>query len=663
MPKIPHIILIALLVLAPAFLIDGGASAEKTNGILLYEIQPFGGCEGISLFNYGPETVNMNGWVVTDGEGTLTFVQDVFVKQGMRLTIAKSISADDWFSCRENVITIDDECFQKKGTFALADAGDDVYIYRNSVLIDAFCYGNKRADEGWTGDPVKITSNKYALRIGPNDTDTSADWIVTKPGLTNNVFDPELFFNAIVTPFSFPESRGDPIFREMENAEDEILISIYLLTSQRLVALLCDLSSKKGVKVSIILEGNVLGTDIGNELSLMRSLVDAGGEVYLINDSASTTNKRFAYFHNKYAVIDSKKVIVTSENWTSGNLSSNGSNRGWGVVVESAEFAEYAKNVFLSDLDLSNGDVRPLLDCFPGLKPYQGTLTYAGATEYEEIVSFEARVMPVLSPDNSAAAMRYFIDNAETRVYSQQMDVGSSYKTVTNASPLGWMSSAAGRGLDVRFILDSSLNGGKNDDAVGMLNRTTGVKAISVNGRPSFDTIHNKGLITDDTVWVGSVNWTDGSFNSNREFAVVIDSAEVAAFFAELFIEDWGINEHTIRETGLEITMEVLSFNGTSVYVFTVSGPERYAYSWDVLGSGNIRQSEINKIVCTGLPAGDHTITVTMAGIDISASFDYFVAGGKRDPLNNNLMWIAAAAGLIAAGIASIIIRRRNIIT
>jgi len=307
------VIILSLLILTPALLLEDTASGEEAETILFYEIFPFGSHEGVSLFNYGTKDVDLRGWSITDGEGTLTFVKSIIIAPGTRLTIAKTIDADDWFSGRDRVIAIDDSRIEKKGSFILADAGDDVYLYRNGVLIDAVCYGNKQIETGWKGDPVRISSNKYLLRIGSNDTDTLADWILTKPGLTNRTFDPELYFDAMVTPFSFPESCGIPIFRELESAEKEILISIYLLTNVQLVALLCELASE-GVTVRILLEGDVLGYDITTELTLMRSIVDAGGEVYLINDPIPGNYERFSYFHNKYAVIDGKKVIITYEN-------------------------------------------------------------------------------------------------------------------------------------------------------------------------------------------------------------------------------------------------------------------------------------------------------------------------------------------------------------
>ena len=658
MLRIEHLILLSALVLAPAILSEGAVSGEEAGGILFYEVYPFGDHEGISLFNYSSKNVNLKGWSVSDGEGTLTFVRDVNVASGTRLTIAKAISADDWFSGRDHVIAFDDNRIEKKGSFVLANTGDDVSLYRNGVIIDAVCYGNKRIEAGWAGDPAVLPSNKYLLRLGSKDTDTSADWVSTKPGLTNRTFDPELYFDAKVTPFSFPESQGIPIFRELEGAEHEILISMYILTNVQLAALLCESASQRNVAVRILLEGDVLGYDMTSELTLMRSIVDAGGEVYLINDPVPGNYERFSYFHNKYAVVDGRKVIVTSENWTSGNLSPDCSNRGWGAVIESEGLAEYAKNVFFNDLNPEHGDVRTLLSSYPGLKPYQGSMAYGGTVPYNA-ETFDAAVMPILSPDNSRTAMKHFIGKAETRVYSQQLDLGSSYRIIADPSPLEWMSRAADRGVDARFILDSS-TGGSEDEVINLINNTTGVKAISVNGRESFSMIHNKGVIIDDCVWIGSVNWTETSFTGNREFAVVIDSYEVTEFFAALFIEDWGVNEHTVEETGLEITYETLSANGKPIYAFSVSGPKHSAYVWDVLGNGILRTSSLNTIICADLPPGTYTMGVNIDGTGHYAVCEYSVANDEKPSVKKSHYLTAVAAGLAAAAGAGIMIRRRN---
>jgi phosphatidylserine/phosphatidylglycerophosphate/cardiolipin synthase-like enzyme len=666
MVKIKCVTLLCFLIASSALFAGGTAAGEMADGVLLCEVQPYKGYEGISVFNYGSDSVNLKGWSVSDGEGTISFETNIQITPGARLTLVKEIftgdwsSIDQWFAARDNVICFEkDPRIKKTGSFAIADSGDDIYLYRNGVLVDAVCYGNKTASNGWSGDPVKIPSGKYVLRIGTEDTDTSSDWMSNKPGIVYNQFDPGLFFDALVTPFSFPESNGAPIFKEIELAEREVLISIYMITSTELVALLCDILSR-GVEVRILLEGAVLGGAGSSQLPLMRSLADAGGEVYFINDAIAGNYERYSYLHNKYAVIDERKVILTSENWTSGNLGPNG-NRGWGVVVESAGYAEYVKNVFLNDISREWEDVRSLEEYAPKAAPYAGTLTYSGVPISYETTTYSARVMPSFSPDNSHSALRYFIENAQRRVYSQQMDVGSSYRNMTDPSPLQWMSDAADRGADVKFILDATADKDLADSIVSMLNNTTDVEAIAMDGKKGvFSLIHNKGVVIDDLVWVSSVNWTENSFMNNREASVIIDSPDVAEFFAGLFLEDWGFD----LQSDLEITSGALE--GGSIHTFTASGPEYSKYIWNLPWEDVPRTSDINRIICGDIPEGTYTITVTLEKTGKTASLEYTAEAAAEDPKPSGgdlpAVPVAAAGAVILAMIGGIItFLRRNI--
>ena len=672
MVKINHLILIFFLCLSPVLLTDGPSSGEGAGGVLFSEVNPYGGYEGMSVFNYGPAGVNLKGWSVSDGEGTLTFIKDIRIESGSRLTLAKAVSKDDWFSGRDSVITFTDPRIEKKGTVALADAGDDLYLYNGTKLVDSVCYGGKQTEQGWKGDPVKLSSGKYLLRISSADTDTLADWILTKPGLTNDLFDPERFFDAAVEPFSFPESEGAPILRALEKAEKEVLISLYLMTSVDLTALLCDLASR-GVTVRVLLEGSVLGMDLSAELALMGALAASGGDVCMINDPAPKNFERFSYFHNKYAVIDQKTVIITSENWTADNLGPRG-NRGWGAVIESGGYAEYVRGIFLNDVDPRYGDVHPLADYvssfYPSIKPYSGDLTYGGVSSSYLTTAYDARVMPSFSPDNSWSALNHFINNAAARVYSQQMDIGSSYQTFSDRSPLGWLYAAAERGVDARLILDASTDAAHANKIVSDINSASGIEAISLRGSHKtspvqFSMIHNKGVIIDDMVWIASVNWTENSFMNNREAAVIIDSPEVAGFFAELYLIDWGADPSIIEEIVLEATFEELIRDGTRIHIFAVSGPERSAYLWDALGDGDLRGSSINRAVYTDLPEGTHTMTVKMDGTEYSASITYTIEG-KEEPgppagTGADHPWLlAAAAAALLTGAAAVFVRRNN---
>jgi phosphatidylserine/phosphatidylglycerophosphate/cardiolipin synthase-like enzyme len=53
---------------------------------------------------------------------------------------------------------------------------------------------------------------------------------------------------------------------------------------------------------------------------------------------------------------------------------------------------------------------------------------------------------------------------------------------------------------------------------------------------------HNKGLVIDrESVIVSSTNWSENSIARAREAGVLIESPEVAQYFAEVFEFDWSI--------------------------------------------------------------------------------------------------------------------------
>jgi phosphatidylserine/phosphatidylglycerophosphate/cardiolipin synthase-like enzyme len=54
--------------------------------------------------------------------------------------------------------------------------------------------------------------------------------------------------------------------------------------------------------------------------------------------------------------------------------------------------------------------------------------------------------------------------------------------------------------------------------------------------------LHNKGLIVDrQKVVVSSTNWSENSITRARESGVLIESAEIAGYFAEVFDFDWSV--------------------------------------------------------------------------------------------------------------------------
>ena len=371
------IAVIAVLCVVPASWDDADA-AGRLDGLMLYEISP-DNPEGISLYNYGNEPVDLRDYMVADQpsvsggrEGSLHFTQEIIVQPGTYVVLADADPETSMFTKGEDVYLTssgNDFGIETEGSFNMANGGDDIYLLsKDGTVLDALFYGDKEVDgsQYWTGEPVEIPSDGYIQRTGGTDTDSASDWSV--PGTLGLEFDPDLRYGAEVTPFLFPDHGGIPVYDTLESARVSIDIEIYMITSANLYALLIE-KEHQGVEVRLLLEGNNINDNLGPYLPYIQQLVEAGGEVRMIGVGSDGVADRFNLVHAKYAVVDGGTVIVTSENWTEDNLNghldddpydstSGDGNRGWGAVVDSDGYAGFMSSVFENDWSMDYGDVK-----------------------------------------------------------------------------------------------------------------------------------------------------------------------------------------------------------------------------------------------------------------------------------------------------------------
>ena len=582
MRPIPVLIALLLLLCMPLVSEDSEAAADN---LKLSVVCPTDAFEGFAITNAGFGT-DLKGYTVTDGEGTVSFTASLCLGMGETIYFCKS-SPPEWLEM-DKVVLYGQYGVTMKG-FALADSGDDIYLYCGDQLIDAFVYGNGNAvNGGWNGEPfMKIQKRHFAYRTAFNETDSAADWEIFNPGRTS--FSNTEAYPADVVPFSFPDDVS-PLFCALQDAELSIDISIYLISHPRVVSSLME-SMRHGVCVRILVEGSPAGGATSAEIKALKTLCNNGAEVKVmkLNDGY----RGYSYLHNKYAVIDSDTTIITSENWQESSFESN---RGWGAVIVSSDFAAYMERVFQSDFSRQTD----VLD-FDSLYPTAETVSVdryqretCGCTYYH------ADVRPVISPDNSYDTMRGFILSSRERVYSEQLDVDYSWVSGVD-NPIAWMETVSAHS-DCRLLVDVTFddrNDGDYKDGYGVIDSlyTSGISVKS----PEFRGLsHNKGVIVDDSVWVGSVNWTDTSFRDNREVAVIIGSADVADYYASLFLGDWG----EVRNT--DITVDVQNRGGT--FLFEANGPEGCTYSWDLDGDGMFETD--GSRVMKDYSGGRHSITL-----------------------------------------------------
>ncbi len=567
MRLVPILIVISLLITVPFLSDDSDGDFSVPRITAVYPTESF---EGFAITNYG-YSMDLKGYSVTDGEGTVSFTSSLILSSHETVYFCKS-ETPSWFGF-DRVVHYGQNGVTMKG-FALADTGDDLYLMKDDQIIDSVVYGNAKAVKGgWEGGPLeKITKKHIALRTSLIDTNSSRDWTITTPGRTS--FDNDTVFDAQVAPISFPDDH-QPLFSALQGAGRTIDISVYLISHPKIVSSLLH-SMEKDVRVRILVEGSPAGGVTAAEIKALKTLESKGADVRVMGQNEGY--RAYSYIHNKYAVIDSDTVIITSENWQESSFESN---RGWGAVIISEGFASYMRKVFESDFYRTD-DVFSFNKVFPTAeKSVYGRYQMAD----DEITFYDARVRPVISPDNSYRTMRSFILSAQERVYSEQLDVDYSW-TEDDDTPIGWMRQVSVR-TDCRLLVDVTFDDRNDSDFTDGYGVIDSLHNSSIWAKePEFSGMsHNKGTIVDDMVWLGSINWTYNSFNDNREVAVIIDSPEVTDYFTGLFMRDWGEKEGI--EEGSKYDANVSIQSKGDIFLLEVTNPvESDVYAWDLDGDG-----------------------------------------------------------------------------
>lgn len=531
-------------------------AGNKIDGVRLYEVvyndPDLGDC--FSIKNYGSKSVSLNGYYVKTQGGKQYDLPNMTLTSGEIVAFIKSKVSDSWF-CKDRTVKITSGI----GTM-FTNTGTNVYLCDSfDKNVDVVSYGSVKtmpSTKDWIGDSVPLSNMKEAIRrVEPRDSNSNFDWTATSDGMTSNGFYDVPEFTGNVLPFVFPDSKGEPILRALKDADTSIHISIYMLTSKHAASILAA-KAEEGVDVKVLLENKPLGYD--HTYDILQSIVDKGGNVSFIGFpvGGSTSEDRYSYVHNKYCIIDGETVIVTSENWTGPNLGNGKGNRGWGAVVESTDYAAYMESYFSNDW---NGkDVATLDEKLSS--PVSGTplfsmeeiSTYVDALPESGPVINGAHLKMYMSPDNTFKAINYYMSNAQERIYTEQMDVGKSFENPDNQSPIRFMLDAAARGVDAKFMISED-----SEELLSYL-RSHGVKAakMSQNG---YSTMHNKGVIIDDCVWISSVNWTENAFLNNRECGLYIMDERVTEFYLAEYMEDWDYNYVPSDDQPLDVPVETVA--------------------------------------------------------------------------------------------------------
>ncbi len=529
MRAIPTIVLVlVILLIVPAFP-AAVSDAGEIPGVLVSRVCVSYPGEFISLTNYGT-SVDLIGWRISDGEGSATFNRSYVIATGGCVTWSASGSFFRELYPGESCISNNASDMILKGSLKLADAGDQVYLFdAHGTLVDLVCYGNVEPQPPWTGPPAVLKKGRVLSR---NDIAKGPEsWEQVVPGLFS-IDSPSL--PVEVVPLLYPDDALPELVRQIDSSRKSVLLACYLMENWTLARHLAG-ASARGLNVTVLLEGRPVGGVSQNGAALAYHLQDSGVDVWTMRSGESF--RRYDYLHAKYALFDGERLFVASENMADSSFSSN---RGWAAIVNGRQICSYAEEVFLRDISARGVDIftlnTSLVRAEGGPGRLLGTMPPAPRT-------YAATASLVTSPFNVQDALVGMISGAQERVLVQQMRIDEPW--LDDSAIISALSSAAERGVSVRIQLDSGLGTEEGNTLVAeVLNQRANDKSWDLecrltDGSSPFGRLHNKGVIVDDTVVVGSANWVDGSMQRNREMAVVLRSSELAEVFVQWFEADW----------------------------------------------------------------------------------------------------------------------------
>ena len=472
----------------------------------------------------------LDGYIISDGEGGFRLPAGTRISG--RLVIARDGIAFEQTHGYPPDFEIEDHSpavpnvVMRGGNFLLANKADELYLYRGSTLIQ---------EVTWPADVHPREGQIHYLEDGV--------WDPRPFFIGQSRFEPAVFEDVAVTAFVAPDCAYEVFSEVIASAEREILVNVYEFTDPVMAEDLIS-ASERGVTVTVLLEGGPVGGISREERAIAGALNESGIPVLMMT-TTDAAHARYRYNHAKYVIVDGNTVLIGSENYKPGSYPAPGlqGNRGWGACLSDPGLAAYFREVFLFDIE--GGDIVPLEGTAAGVRtPWAPAYT----VEFSPLHATGARVTPVLSPDTSHL-ITGMIEGATGSIAIEQAYIKNQTEYELNPF-LAAAINASRRGVTVRVLLDSfwfNIEGDNdNDEMVDLINRIAAAEGLPLEARladlegNNLAKIHNKGVVVDgQAVLVSSINWNANSPGFNREAGVIIEHPDIAAYYAQVFLDDW----------------------------------------------------------------------------------------------------------------------------
>lgn len=349
-----------------------------------------------------------------------------------------------------------------------------------------------------------------------------------------------------VSTFVSPDGSFEVLAEFVGSAKHSLYINIYTIESPEVAELIAS-AKARGVDVVLLVDRAPAGRISDMEKLVLGRLLSSGVNIYYWQGK-----ERFD--HAKYAVADNRSVLITTENLGESGFPKRGSgNRGWGVVIYDASFAQYFLDLFFRDLQ-SAEKVRHVEEARYAARAPENYNSKFEAKRYQGVFL----AVPLTAPEDAAEKILALINSANRSVYVEQFYVYTYWGGKKTGSPqttpnlfLEAAINASRRGSEVKILLDSTWYNVEKDDPTSNHATVKYVEEVAKRenlnlqikladlSKLRLEKLHVKGVVVDDyAALVSSVNWNEHSPRKNRETGVII-YGEPAKYFGEVFICDW----------------------------------------------------------------------------------------------------------------------------
>ncbi len=548
-----------------------------------YHTHPNINAEYVRLTNPTNSSIDISGWYLTDEPGEapedqpkIIFPDHTLMPANTDWTITKNATA---FFMETAILPTFEYAVDSQSmvpqllTFqsvVYSNSGGLVGLFtREYKLIDLLIYGDPDTYMScWEGSSVPSSGQGVILKRNHIngtfvDTNTASDWMHTRIyhiGQSDFALQP-VESTGKITMFVSPDNSYETIINELRNAGSSIDINLYEFSNPFLYQELVD-ALQRNVAVRMFMEGSPIGGIDDREKYILSTLASRGASIrFIVSDQENQVFARYQFNHAKYLVIDNETVIVESCNWAKTGVPKNPTfgNREWGIVIRDKQVAAQFSQVFEEDYNPQRRDSYPF-------NAMNSTIPAGFSLDYQtpigsylpqftaQTITTPSLISPVFSPDTSEQAILQVIDAATSTIYVEQLYIYRDWQE--ELSPfVQYLVNKSLHGVCVQVILDYNPD---YEGTITMLNETrqfleengVRVKFISPEWSP-FTTIHNKGMVVDNTtVLISSINWNEQSVRKNREAGIIIQNPDVATYYASVFLSDWNCTPEQKKSIG-----------------------------------------------------------------------------------------------------------------